>query len=862
MPNYGRHYSLSRPDWGWIGPNQMRGVTFNRATQHLWVYRFGIWGGKNTNESNSNVNARIALYDSASLNPNTRLGYSSQFNVSTPMIDSVSGAEHSANVAVIDVDSPNGVNFKAIPIHSGFNYHLAVLGTSGYLSFGMIQASRFEADNKRFYDRTGIGQPPPQPFGAYSSSYEGHISIWAAADTNQRPSVPNFREPLGSIVTTTPVFRARFNDANTNRGDYLNQYRIQVRRKSDGASMWNATYTASQAERTPEGDGHMYMGRAYGGTALVRGTAYEWRVQMSDHFGAWSDWSSWLEFTPTALGTITLDGQPNGKIETNEPTFNGKWTHQTGTSMKRVQVRIWNAAGNTALQTGADYNIADVASSAAPGTPFTIPWASAGLSALAWGTGYQYSMRGHDGTQWSDWSAKRSFKTNAAPTVPSGLAPMNGVAVSAYPLLTAKFSDTDDTPATGLTGFARIKNNAGTVLATRTMAYNSPAGWWEYQTGSGDLPSYATYRWDAYSYDGTLYSGEETSVATAAKSAEAVFVYAEGPSVDVTSPLDGSTVATSSIEVTWNTSDQVRYRVYLYADNASQIIYDSGEIVGSESTYTIPSGFVQNDTDYDLVVWVQDSNSLEGQSLIIDIRVEYPPTDLVSNFTADPVNIGSDLWNSAVRLNWEQTLYATDIWQDYTIVRTAGSGVDAERIILARITSPTQLTFTDYTPASGIEYTYEITQTIMTGVDMLPSDPVSESASVSLGGVVLVSVTEPERLRTNLRYTRERDFGRTTRESVYEPVSGAKPTTVRTRTYYRDVSFDAQIFDDAAASALVRRLELEAIDEDGGTYCYRDNHGRKMFITIPNVTITDQVPDWYTASVDLREERFREGTDV
>src|SRR5699024_8473782 len=132
-----------------------------------------------------------------------------------------------------------------------------------------------------------------------------------------------------------------------------------------------------------------------------------------------------------------------------------------------------------------------------------------------------------------------------------------------------------------------------------------------------------------------------------------------------------------------------------------------------------------------------------------------------------------------VRLNWDQTLYATDIWQGYTITRTAGSGADAERIILARITSPTQTTFTDYVPASGVEYTYEITQTIMTGLDMLESDTVAASASVHLGGVVLVSVTDPTVLRTNLRYTNEREFGRATHEAVYEPVSGAKPTTVR-----------------------------------------------------------------------------------
>lgn len=859
---YGRYHTLSRPDWGFIQPGQLRGVTYDSTSQHLWVYRFGLWGGKNTNESSANVSARMALYATDSLNPDDRLGYSTLFTVSTPMLDSVSGTSHTANVAAIDVDSPAGATFKAIPISSGYNYAIAVLGTGGYLSHGMIAAGSISADNERFYKRTGIGQPPPSDFGAYSSSNEGHATFWVEADANSAPTTPTFRTPNGSIVETVPTFNAHFIDVDKDRGDYLNQYRIQVRRKSDGASFWNATFTATSAERTPDGSGIVEMARVYGGTALVRGTAYEWRVQMSDHFGAWSPWSSWLEFTPTALGTITLNGDPTGKIETNQPDFDGRWTHQTSQSMKRAQVRILNAAGNTVLQNGADFDITDVPSSASPGALFTIDWADSGLSTLAWGTGYQYQIRGYDGTQWSDWSSGRTFKTNAAPSIPTGLAPMNGIATSSYPMLTAKFSDADDTVATGLTGFARIKDDAGAVLFTRTMALNTTTGWWEYQTTGTDLATYAAYKWDAYSYDGTLYSGEKTTAGAALKSAEATFVYAEGPTVTVTSPADGSTVTTSSIEVTWTTTNQAKYRVYVYEDNGTTIVYDSGVLNGATASHTIPTGYVVNNTNYDIVVWVEDTSPLTGQSMIIDVLVEYPPTDDVANFTVDAVNIGSDIWPSAVRLNWDQTTYATDVWQGYTITRTSGTGADAESVVLARITSPTQTSFTDYTPASGIEYTYTITQTIMTGLDFLTSEGVTGSASVSLGGVVLVSVTDPTVLRTNLRYTREREFSRTTKESVYGPLNRQKPTTVRARTYYKTVSFDVRLFVDRNSTAATRRAELEAIDEDGGTYCYRDNHGRKLFVTIPNVTITDQVPDWYTASIELREEYFVEGADV
>jgi hypothetical protein len=177
---------------------------------------------------------------------------------------------------------------------------------------------------------------------------------------------------------------------------------------------------------------------------------------------------------------------------------------------------------------------------------------------------------------------------------------------------------------------------------------------------------------------------------------------------------------------------------------------------------------------------------------------------------------------------------------------------------MARITSPAQTSWTDYTPASGIEYTYTVTQTTMVGVDTLTSQDVSASASVSLGGVVLVSVSAPETLRTVLRYTRERTFAPTTVRATYTPASGADPTIVRARTHYYEPSFEAQLFTDASAPASQRRDELVALDEAGDTVCYRDNHGRKLFLDI-TATITDQVPDWYTASVEGIETFFREG---
>lgn len=843
MPYIGRHSSLNHPDWGYTAPGRILGATFDPTSQHLWAHTFGLWGGKNTNLSSSNVTTRIAAYVTSGGNPTSRLGYSDQFTVSAAMIDSVSGASYVAAVNTIDVTAPTGATFSGIPVAAGSAVHIAALGTVGYLSLGMIQASLISANNEKFYVRTGLSQPPPNPFGTYSATNEGHPVFWIDADANVAPTKPSGLAPSGSILDLVPTMAVAFVDGNTNRGDYLNQYRIQTQRVSDSVSMWDATISSSSAEKTAAA-----VAAPYAGTTLVRGTQYRWRIQVSDHFGTWSEWSDWVTFTPSSLGTITLDGTPTGRITTNQPTFQGKWTHQTSTSMKRVQIRLWNGSGDTILKTGADYDIADVASAAAPGTLFSVSFANSGLSTLAWGTEYQYDMRGYDGTQWGNWSNKRSFKTNAPPTIPVPVSPQDNWVGSVRPLLEVSVTDADATDGSLTVNF-ELLNTSDVVQGTYAGTWHAASKRYQLQTTSTHLASFGTVRkWRAYAYDGNLYSGGATSSGAASRSAMRTVTYAAVPSVTVSAPI--SPVTTSSVTVAWTSTNQTHYRV-VGTDDTGATAFDSGTVASASQSVVIPSGYHRNGHDYSLVVAVTDTTTLTGESAPLAYTVSYPPATTVQNLAVAPVKIGTDLWESAVRLTWDATTYGTDVWLEYTIAR--------DGLVLKRITSPTETVFVDYVPTPGVAHAYEVTQTIMVGIDDLTSNPASGYATVVLGGVVLVSIDAPETVRTSLRYTNEREYGRTTSDAVYVSVDDALPTTVRSPMYYRTPAFDVQLFDDAAAPAATRRMELEAVDRHTGTFCYRDNHGRKLFVTVPDVTITDHVPNWYTASIQLREEKYREG---
>lgn len=854
MPNYGRTSSQSNVYFGWLDPGELRACVFNALTTNAWVYEMGIWAGKNTNVDPDNVTARLAIYTTdASKDPDDRLGYTDAFTVSNVMTDASGGQSKTASIAV-----STGPSSSAIPLLSGRRYALAALGVTGSLGHRMQAAALITADNERFYTRDGLSQPPPDPFGGgYTETTEGHMTIWATYETNVAPDTPTNLSPSGTINSTTPTFAADFADDNEDRGDYLNQFRIQVRRVSDGVSFWNTTVSATTAERAADA-----ISRAYGGTTLVRGTAYEWRCQMSDYFNAWSSWTSWTAFTPANLGFVTLDDVPTGKIESVTPDFKGRWTHQSSTTMKTVMVRVLNAAGTTVLQTGANYNIADVNSAASPGTLFTVAWADTGLSTLAWGTSYRYQIRGYDGTNWSDWSASRTFSTNAAPTVPVIISPTNNQILTDYPLVRFTGTDADDTTGTGLVGKVRIKDDTGSVLFTRSATLT--AGVWEYQTDGTDLATYDDYRLDAYLGDGTLWSGEVAwgSEASAVKSSEVAFTYALGPTVTLTSISNGDTITTASLLVEWTTTDQQKKRVYLYDSTGTTLVYDSGAVVSATESHTIPSGHYHNDTTYQLIVWVEDSTPLTGESSALLFTVDYVEPDAVANFQAIAVSVGNDPngWTTANRLTWNATTYGTDVWQRYEIQRQAASGVDSQLVLWRNdLTSPTQITVTDYTPVTGIEYTYTIRQIILTGIDELESAAVTAVATCNFGGVVLCDVSAPDTLRSALRYTAERPHKFDKESTKYQPLSGATATTVRSKYRNWETDFKFKLVDDDWSSALADRTELLALDANLGTICYRNNLGDKYFCTMPRCEPTDQIPEWFEGRIQLEEELFVEG---
>lgn len=819
--------------------------------QNCWGYRFGARFGKATATT---PDVRMAAYAPITTggNPAERKAYSGVVNPTTTMTtDSTSGAFYESDVAATDDDTLN----TAFRMYAGTKYALATLATTGDLNHGMATAASISESNEVFYTRTGVSQPPPDPIGSYTQSVQGHLTLWVYAHTNEAPRVPVNRTPSGSISSSAPTFEGDFRDRNGtwgpgndgyDDGDRMSAYRLQVRRVSDGVSFWTpAAFTASSAERTAD-----RFSVAYGGTALVRGTAYEWRCQVRDDFGEWGDWSEWLAFTPADLGLVTLDDDPTGKIEENTPDFEFDWTHQSSLSTDTVQVRIYQ--NGTLIHTSAE-----IAKTVAHGAMGTITWAESGAADLAWGNSFSYSIRGRDtGAAWSDWSAQRSFTTDAAPSIPDGLSPANGEVVTSYPLFTFQMTDTDDDTSTGLVGKVRIKDDAGAVLFTRDATYNSTTGLWEYQTDGTDLATFDTYRWDAYGYDGTLYSGNQTVEASAVTSDEEQFTYADGPDVTITSPTDASTVTSSTPTVTWTATDQNRYQLTVYAAGTDTVVYQRGPLVSAATSWQIPAGYLRNETDYDIEVWVEDNSLLEGTSQRVTITTDFTPPDAATGVSALPVAIGNDPFETAIVVQWDATTEPGGTFVGTYVYRDDVVGYPYRIFTSASTTS-----FTDYFPRSGVEYTYTVRHVGQRDLDQVESDAVSASAQVDLEGVVLCAANNPATYRAVLDDNLMRDIARTRDEQMFFVGANAKPITYRSPTSYLTVTGEYRIIPDRDAtdkreSITQRTNDLLTLEEQDAVICYRDDRGRLLFGRIVDFMYNEHRL-YPLFSFGVREESFQ-----
>lgn len=789
MPALGNKITGATPDALTI-TNEGVSYCTDSAAADGWAYAVG---GRVGRSGASTPDTRFYIHQAnASKQPEDKLAEGATFAPSTQMTGGADGTVYTRDLTA------------ALKLNLGVNYCPTVQSEDGFpLTVGMSGSASIPGrETYMFFWDTDSTIPLTDPFDIDSSSSEGHLALWIEYETNVKPDPPVVTAPANGSTPSdaTPVITATFADANELlpnglTADELRRARVIVKRQSDGVGMWDHTYDVEPSEAAAGASSIEYAG-----TALANGVTYTIQVYHYDLHLERSNVSATSTFTLVQGGTATPTA-PTAKQETKTPgPFTATWTHPTPLNANAAEVRLRSGSPTgsiartmAALKTGL---------AVASGGTISISWADTGFAALNPGTTYYPEMRGRDtANNLGGWTvAGTPFSVDAVPSTPSGLSPTGGVASTTYPLLTVLATDADDTVASGLVVKARIKNAAGTVLGTYSMALRSgTTNTWDLQTSATHLATFADYRWDAYSYDGTFYSGSGgiTVEADAQKSAEVSFSYVSGPAVTISAPTEAADITTATISVTHavtGTQTKRRVRLWLGTSATGDAIYDTTMETTAATVTVIPSGYTLNGLDYTIVVSVEDNLGFTGTSAERHVTIDYVEPAALTNVQIIPWQLPGDVDASAAKISHDASV--DPAFDRYVYRRRPADAVagSSREKILKEVYDSVTVNYVDANPSSYKEYVYSVSQVTRIGADELESPRVEVLFSVRFDATVIQNAQDPSQ-RVVLRFRGERRVPRLQTRTLVPVWNSEAPVMLFDGMRYRRITCEFTIYD-------------------------------------------------------------------
>jgi hypothetical protein len=406
-----------------------------------------------------------------------------------------------------------------------------------------------------FYKWKGRTKDSSGSWGTYSA-----LQRFKVNSVPTSPTISLSASPTTDIKTLTPSFILTHNDPDASDSQML-AYEITLKLTSDGSTVWSSGEVAVTATVSKT--------VAYTGAALSWQTSYYWAAKTKDSNGAWSNYSTAATFVTHTTGTpITLD--PTGsEVATNTtPSLSGLRA-TTADSLASAAVEVYASNGTTLVWSSGTFTsgVTSTGFSVTTGTTLTASttykW-RARVSATIGGT--------------SAWSALQTFITPAA-TVP---VPTTPIGRNGYTDTTPDFTFTRGTNFNmhQLYLYSLADNYVSSIWSSTPVAYAA--------TGSKTVTSGVTldygqsYKWKVrVSSDGggvwsdycglTSFSMDSAGIPT------------------LTAPIDSSwetSLTPTFTGTTYNAETIVTFRIYLYASDQTTLVWDSGALAGSGTSFS------------------------------------------------------------------------------------------------------------------------------------------------------------------------------------------------------------------------------------------------------------------------------------
>ncbi len=435
--------------------------------------------------------------------------------------------------------------------------------------------------------------------------------------------------------------------------------------------------------------------------------------------------------------------------------------------------------------------------------------------------------RAFDGTSYGAWDESDGVFTivhNQAPTAPTNLSPVGGVKDRALVnRLSWQHNDANLDPQAQFDLLWRLQG-ASTWNTVSQVTVN------QYWDALANTFPKGTIEWQVRTYDQAGLSSPYSALTT--------FNAGDKPSnATITSPANGSTVSFANPTVQWSSVGQVDYHLKVLSA-ASALLWES--IKTSTNKAETVQYALQNSTSYKIELAIKNVDGLWSDFVLVNITVSYtPPAKAIVTTTTDIVRGSITLAiDNPVPSGTEPVVSHNSIFR-----RKLG---ETEFIRIATNVLPDE-SFTDYTPASEQVYEYYIRAW---GDNGTYSDSVIISASSTVNDTLLSLVSDHSQYA--ILNVSGRSISRNYNQSLMQFAGRKDPVTEFSEHDGLGVGLDYKIYN---------REELEtllAMCDQKQTMLYRDSRGRREFVTVGDLSITDELPSYYSVSIPMTKTSYEE----
>ena len=429
------------------------------------------------------------------------------------------------------------------------------------------------------------------------------------------------------------------------------------------------------------------------------------------------------------------------------------------------------------------------------------------------------SLRAYDGELYGDWVTSSAFTINhnKPPSTPSNMVPKGGALYDRTQDIRFTWKHNDQDQQSKFNFRWRKQGESTWNTVSRTTVNNF------YIAPSMTFPV-GDIEWQVQTFDQRGLSSPYTST---------VLFYATEAtnSPTITYPIQGEIISIPDPVIEWSSVDQDYFEIEVLSGG---IVVWRKEVYSPVKGYTVEQE-LSNDTDYTVRLRVRSEKGLWSDWNEVDFKTSFIPPNIPEvglSVRPEEAAIEISIYNGPSEGDIPEVTYneifrrVYDSGEDYQLISTS---IDPD------------MYWIDYTPGSGIVYEYMVRSW---GVNGTYIDSVSVLGRVDFMDSWLIISDDPE-TRLIFKYNPGRSVKKSVKRSLMEFNGREYPVAEfgSGRATAIDLSFD--IREDHEISVIYEFLERRS------TLLYRDGRGRREFVTIDNVDVTDKIPRGYSIKMTL-----------